>query len=68
MPRVDGVEATRQICRCCPGTRVVVMTAFADRAAMRRAREAGAVECLLKDGEPTALVAALRSAAGGGAG
>jgi DNA-binding NarL/FixJ family response regulator len=65
MPVVDGVEATRRIVRACPRTRVVVLTALNDRERIGRALDAGAVDCLLKDDEPEALVAAVRSAAGG---
>lgn len=66
MPVLDGIEATRRIVRTCPATRVVVLTALRDRERIGRAIDAGAVGCLLKDVEPDALLAAVRSAADGG--
>jgi DNA-binding NarL/FixJ family response regulator len=66
MPVLDGVEATRRIVRSCPATRVVVLTALRDRERIGRAMDAGAVDCVLKDEEPEALIAAVRSAAAGG--
>lgn len=66
MPVLDGVEATRRIVRSCPATRVVVLTALRDRERIGRALDAGAVGCVLKDVEPEALIAAVRSAAAGG--
>jgi DNA-binding NarL/FixJ family response regulator len=64
MPVLDGVEATRRIVRACPATRVVVLTALRDRERIGRAIDAGAVDCLLKDAEPDALLDAVRAAAG----
>jgi len=63
MPVVDGVEATRRITHACPRTRVIVLTALHDVERIEQARAAGAVDCLYKDQEPEALVAAVRSAA-----
>ena len=63
MPNVDGVEATRRIAARVPGTAVVVLTSFADRARIRRAIDAGASGYLLKDASPAELLDAVRGAA-----
>ena len=65
MPGVDGVEATRQISRDCPGVQVVVLTSFSDRERILAALDAGAVGYLLKDVEPADLLRAVRTAARG---
>ncbi len=41
-------------------TRVLVLTSFADRLRLERARSAGAVGYVLKDGEPGELLARVR--------
>jgi len=65
MPVMDGVAATRAIRAALPRTAVVVLTSFAERARVRDALAAGAVGYLLKDAEPAAMVAGVRSAARG---
>jgi len=63
MPVLDGVEATRQIVAAHPEVAVVVLTSFSDRARVDDALAAGAIGYLLKDCEPSELVAAVRAAA-----
>jgi DNA-binding NarL/FixJ family response regulator len=65
MPGIDGVEATRQIVDGDPEARIVVLTSFHDHDRVRAAVAAGAVGYLLKDSEPTDLLAAVRAAAAG---
>jgi DNA-binding NarL/FixJ family response regulator len=65
MPGTDGVEATRAVLAAVPGTRVVVLTSFSDRARVAAALDAGAVGYQLKDCDPADLVAAVRAAAAG---
>ena len=65
MPVMDGVSATRHLLDAVPDAKVVVLTSFSDRARVREALEAGAVGYQLKDGEPSELLAAVRSAAAG---
>lgn len=65
MPVLDGVEATREVMRAEPSTRVVVLTSFSDGERVRRALEAGAVGYQLKDAEPDVLREAVRAAARG---
>src|SRR3954471_22002950 len=43
MPRMDGVEATRQIMHSAPDTRVVILTGHADQERAEAAMRAGAV-------------------------
>lgn len=65
MPVMDGIEATRRIVRDRPDTRVVVLTAFADRERSVGALAAGACGYLLKDADPEVLLLGIRSAARG---
>jgi DNA-binding NarL/FixJ family response regulator len=65
MPVMDGIEATRRILSDRPQTRIVVLTAFADRERIVAALDAGACGYLLKDTEPEELVRGIRAAAGG---
>jgi DNA-binding NarL/FixJ family response regulator len=66
MPVLDGVEATRRIVAATPGIAVVVLTSFSDRDRIMDALEAGATGYILKDADPTEVVAAVRAAAAGG--
>ncbi|WP_277213584.1 response regulator [Isoptericola croceus] len=66
MPRVDGIEATRQIvAQGDPAPRVIVLTTFDADDMVLRALRAGAAGFLLKDTPPDRLVAAVRAAAAG---
>ena len=65
MPRVDGIEATAEIRRLLPGTRVLVLTTFDEDALVRRAVEAWASGYLLKDAPVDHLVLGLRCTAAG---
>lgn len=67
MPSMDGVEATRRILAEHPSVCVVVLTSFGDRRRVLDALDAGAVGYLLKGSDPEEILAALRSAAAGGA-
>jgi DNA-binding NarL/FixJ family response regulator len=66
MPGLDGIEATRAVLAARPGTKVIVLTSFAEHARIHAALEAGAVGYLLKDAEPEDILKALRDAADGG--
>lgn len=66
MPGVDGIDATRAVLAARPGTRVIVLTSFAEHARIHAALEAGAVGYLLKDAEPEEILRALKAAAEGG--
>src|SRR4051812_39757203 len=65
MPKLDGVAATAEIGRLCPGVRVLVLTTYDSDADILRAVEAGATGYLLKDAPRDDLFAALRAAARG---
>lgn len=60
MPRMDGIEATRQITGQLPATRVLVLTSFATDDKVFPAIKAGALGYLMKDSGPLDLVQALR--------
>jgi DNA-binding NarL/FixJ family response regulator len=61
MPLMDGIEATKQICVCCPQTRVLMhsMNATADN--VHHGIQAGASGYVLKDGTCSDLVIAVRT-------
>jgi two-component system, NarL family, response regulator LiaR len=60
MPRMDGIQATREITAQQPETRIVVLTSFAADAQVFPAIKAGALGYLLKDSGPQELVQAIR--------
>lgn len=61
----NGITAARQIARTLPGTAIVMLTASAEDADLFDSLRAGASGYLLKDTDPTVLVAELRSALDG---
>jgi two-component system, NarL family, response regulator LiaR len=61
MPGMDGIEATRQICACCPHTKVIALTSFLADEHIYPALAAGASGYLLKDVTPGELVQAIRT-------
>ncbi len=65
MPRLDGVAATAEIGRVCPGVRVLVLTTYDSDADILRAVEAGATGYLLKDAPRDDLFRAIEAAARG---
>src|SRR4029434_8720288 len=48
MPRLNGVEATRQVLKAVPTTKVLILSAHSDDAYVKSATEAGAAGFLLK--------------------
>jgi len=48
MPRLDGIEAARQIKALCPTTAVLILSAYDDQFVFRLLEEAGAAGYLLK--------------------
>ncbi|MFN8609342.1 MAG: response regulator transcription factor [Vulcanimicrobiota bacterium] len=65
MPRMNGVEATRQIVASCPKTRVVILTAFEDDGLILQLIQAGATGYLLKESKTNEVIRAIRTAYGG---
>ena len=61
MPVMDGIEATRRVGVASPGTRVIVLTSFADDERVFPAIRAGATGYLLKDVSPADLAHAIRA-------
>lgn len=62
MPRLNGVEAIRQIRRDCPDTEVVVLSVHDSEAYVVQALRAGAAGYVLKRNAATELAAAIRAA------
>ena len=67
MPVMDGVAATRQLCRGIGGPRVIVLTTFDTDAEAFASLQAGASGFLLKNAPPEELLSAIRAVAGGDA-
>ena len=65
MPLLNGIEATRQITRRVPGTRVLVLSMHADEAYVTQILQAGATGYLLKDSADIDLRKAVGEAAKG---
>ncbi len=65
MPRMNGIEATRQIHERFPGTKVIVLSAYGDSAAVGGALAAGACGFIIKRSDIEELVLALRLVATG---
>jgi NarL family two-component system response regulator LiaR len=65
MPRLDGVGAMRELRRRLPGTRVIVLTSFAEDERLLPAIQAGAAGYLLKNVAPPELARAVRAAHAG---
>jgi DNA-binding NarL/FixJ family response regulator len=65
MPGCDGVTATRRITADHPGTRVVVLTTYADDESIISALQAGALGYLTKDATRAEIGRAIQAAAAG---
>ena len=60
MPQLNGLEATRQILRANPATKVIMLSAHADDAYVQQATAAGAVGYLIKQTSSHSLCEAIR--------
>jgi DNA-binding NarL/FixJ family response regulator len=65
MPRLDGIDATRQVLAAVPHCHVLVLTTFDVDEAVLSALRAGASGFLLKDTPRRSLIAAVRAVAEG---
>ena len=65
MPLLNGIEATRQITKRAPSTRVLVLSMHADEAYVTQILQAGATGYLLKDSADVDLLKAVSEAAQG---
>jgi DNA-binding NarL/FixJ family response regulator len=67
MPGLNGLEATRQILRKMPSSRVLILSSYSDDEYLHQSAEAGAAGYLVKQGAVTELVNAIREAKKGNA-
>lgn len=65
MPLLNGIEATRQICKSLPGAKVVVLTQQTGKEYVQAALQAGARGYVVKQSAPTELLTALREVLAG---
>jgi DNA-binding NarL/FixJ family response regulator len=65
MPRLNGIDATRQIVRQAPGVRVLILSMHLDEAYVARALDAGATGYLLKDSADVDLINGVSAVATG---
>lgn len=61
MPGLNGLEATRQIKRICPSTRVVMLSGFVDEDQLLEALRAGASGYIIKKSDISELVLAIQT-------
>ena len=64
LPGMDGVEATAAVLAAYPDAAVIGLTASANLRERQALSDAGAVDCLSKDGELNEIVAAIHRAVG----
>lgn len=62
MPDLNGIEATKQLVKKCPGTRVVILSVYSTSEHIYRAFQAGASGYVLKESTGRELVEAIRAA------
>ena len=65
MPKLNGIEATKEIRRASPNTAVLVLTGYDDDAYVAGLLEAGAAGYLLKSTQAAGLIRAVRAIADG---
>ena len=65
MPRLDGVDATREILAEHPEVKIVILTSYTDENRILEAVHAGALGYLLKHSDPYDVIEAVRAAGTG---
>jgi DNA-binding NarL/FixJ family response regulator len=66
MPKMNGIDAVREISKRHPGTRVIALTVHETEEYVHAALQAGAAGYVLKDASAAELLAAIRTVADGG--
>lgn len=66
MPGMDGIDATAELARELPATKILIVTTFGRPGYLRRALEAGASSFVVKDTPSDELAEAVRTVARGG--
>jgi DNA-binding NarL/FixJ family response regulator len=65
MPGMDGIEATEEIVRAMPDAKVLIFTAYSERALLQRGLESGARGYILKEAPHETLLRAIEKVAVG---
>lgn len=65
MPLMNGAEATRQIRKAVPSTKVLVLSSYCEDELVEHLMQAGAVGYVSKDSAPSDLAGAIRAVCGG---
>ncbi|HRV91789.1 MAG TPA: response regulator transcription factor [Anaerolineae bacterium] len=65
MPKLNGIEATRQILEVCPETRVIVLSMHASTKHILWSLQAGAMGYLLKGSASSEVITAIRAVSAG---
>jgi DNA-binding NarL/FixJ family response regulator len=65
MPGMDGIEATEEIMRRLPDAKVLIFTAYSERALLQRGLESGARGYILKEAPHETLLRAIEKVAAG---
>lgn len=65
LPGINGLEATAEVVRHCPGIKVVILSMYADKESVLTATRYGARAYVLKSASSNELLEALRRVAGG---
>ena len=65
LPGINGLEATAEVVRHCPGIKVVILSMYADKESVLTATRCGARAYVLKSASSNELLEALRTVASG---
>jgi DNA-binding NarL/FixJ family response regulator len=65
MPLKDGIEATKEICKCFPKTKVIALTSFSESMYIKKMMAAGATGYILKTIDKEELITAIKKVAAG---
>lgn len=65
MPELNGIDATRQVCQICPGTKVIILSMHISSSHVHRALHAGAHGYVLKSSVGAELINAIKTVLSG---